>query len=733
MSLLSTSSTTQQEAYLYENHYPQPIVVAPNSQICLQKFIHYRGSLYEVTTQNNSIGFRFGTGGRNQDIPRFVTIPVGTYDGSDLADAIALALNSANQQQNYEWAVTFTPAPSANDDDAFQISYISVPTPPINSGTYNEFSSGQLTKSNENQGGDEFAKITYNGTNADHYANVISKRSTLVYLGEQTWRNIAPNKNTEMFQPLQMGLVRNLLSNPANSNPNLQFDGTNYDIALELQGDGMAVTYGRQRQGSIVGSPNWFQSDIRRDLQPLFNAIFKPGNTFDPHMRLECKLTIYASAQTSRRVLIQLSTKTSGQADYTPLANGFGGNSPITNTPLVKTLNIGGDSFTGLVFDSNDINLNDTLTKINQHYPKLSVAPFLPTISFQKAGNNILTGYALNSDTWTNNAGAVITTFTALTNNANGYDWRSNTNVANVLDNMYWKQTSAKTFEMMNGDVPLLDPPLYAAGLDPAAGQTNPNGQLTITDVATNSVVQVTNFDGAAPVAEVTGKLSVLTQGIFNTIEPVASVQGSAEEVTAGEEGGGQLTDLSSNARLFLRGVGGGVEADVGNLLGFSNNEEDFGGGAATGAAVNSDQEPQQTANNNTLHISIPEMPLVKSYEGENSAEAKSIAIIPREEFATGETEGSLVYVAPFENWIDINNGQELNMNLLTTIVRNADGSLSENLVRETQAIFKLRQDPMKMEEEKKAERFKEIAEMMANTINTGLTSLISPQQLIGS
>jgi hypothetical protein len=126
-------------------------------------------------------------------------------------------------------------------------------------------------------------------------------------------------------------------------------------------------------------------------------------------------------------------------------------------------------------------------------------------------------------------------------------------------------------------------------------------------------------------------------------------------------------------------------------------------------------------------------MPLVKSYEGENSAEAKSIAIIPREEFATGDTEGSLVYVAPYENWIDINNGQELNMNLLTTIVRNADGSLADNLVRETQAVFKIRQDPMKMEQDLKEQRFKEMAEMMANTINTGLTALIKPQQLIGS
>ena len=121
MSLLSTSSTTNQEAFLYENHYPQPIVIEPNSQICLQKFIHYRGALYEVNSQNNVIGFRFGTGSGNQDVPRFAEIPIGTYDGADLATAITDALNSVNQQQNYEWLVNFIPAASANDDDAFQI------------------------------------------------------------------------------------------------------------------------------------------------------------------------------------------------------------------------------------------------------------------------------------------------------------------------------------------------------------------------------------------------------------------------------------------------------------------------------------------------------------------------------------------------------------------------------------------------------------------------------------
>lgn len=730
MSLLSTSSTTQQEAYLYENHYPQPIIVSPNSQICLQKFIHYRGALYEVTSQNNTIGFRLGTGGTNQDVARFVNIPNGTYDGDDLAAAITLALNSVNQQQNYSWTCTFTAAPSSNDDDIFQIQYASVPTPGSNSGDYNLFSSGQLTVSNQGIAAEQ-AKITYNGTNANHFANVISKRSTLVYLGDQTWTDIQPSHHTEIFQPLQVGLVRSKLSNPANVNPNLQFKPTRYDIAVEFNGDNMAVTYGRQRQGSIVGNENWFVSDVRRDLNGLFDAVFKAnGGVFNPDIKLEVKLTIYASSQTSRRVLIQLWSKDVGETAYTPLADGLGGNSTITGTPLVKTLSVGGDTFPGLIFDSNDPTLNDTGTKINQHYPKLSVAPFLPAISFQKTGNLILTGYALNSETWTNPGGTNTITFVPLVGNTNGYVWRTDANPGSVQDGLYWYQVDRVTYHIKGGDVPITDPPLYIATVDPTG---DVNGKITVVDGTTSAQVFIITFTGTSPVAEVTTRLSVSTDGIFNPIEPVLGVQGEATEATAGAEAGGLLTDLNSNARLFLRGSGGGAEADVANLLGFSNNEEDFGGGSQSGASVTSDQEPQQTANNNTLHISIPEMPLVKSYEGENSAEAKSIAIIPREEFATGDTEGSLVYVAPFENWIDINNGQEINMNLLTTIVRNADGSLAENLVRETQAVFKIRQDPMKREQEKKAEQLREMAEILANTINTGLTSIITPQQLIGS
>lgn len=728
MSLLSTSSTTNQEAFLYENHYPQPIIIEPNSQICLQKFIHYRGALYEVSTQNNIIGFRLGTGGQNQDTARFAAIPTGSYDGASLAAAITLALNSVNQQQNYEWLVNFIPAPSTNDDDSFQIQYSSVPTPDPNSGQYNLFSSGQLAVSNTNKDNEE-AKITYNGTNADHFAQVISKRSTLVYLGEQTWNMIQPHRTTEIFQPLQIGLVRSALSNPNNPNPNLQFKSDRYDLSVGFEGNNIIIFYGRKSPGNIpVGAPGWFVYDARRDLDGLFDAVFKPGGTFSPHTKLQVKFSIYASAQSTRRVIIQMYKKEAGETTYTPLINGTGGNGQ-NGKPLVITQTAGGDNFPGCVFDSSDGDLSDTDSPIAAHYPNLKAAPFFPTTTFQKSRNVILTGYALDADSWQNAAQTSTAIFIPLVGNTNGYNWKTD---GTLLTNYYWKQIDPLTYYISSSDVPLTDPPQYIGTLDPTG---NTNGQIVVRDGTTNNVFRTMNSDGTSPVAEETGALSVFTQGIFNGQEPVPGLQGElGDEATEDVPGGGLGADLASNARMFLRGAGGGQEASVGNLLGFSDNEPEFNnGGTGTGGSIDSDQAPDQTANNNTLHISIPEMPLVKSYEGENSAEAKSIAIIPREEFATGETEGSLVYVAPFENWIDINNGQELNMNLLTTIVRNADGSLADNLQRETQAVFKIRQDPMKIEEERKAEKFKEMAEMMANTINTGLTALIKPQQLIGS
>ena len=249
MSLISTSSTTSQEAFLYENHYPQPIVIEPNSQICLQKFIHYRANQYEVDSQSDIIGFRFGSGSAENpgqfDTARFARIPNGSYTATVLAEAITTALNSVNQQQNYVWTCNYIPPADPDDVDGFQILYNSVPTPNVNAGLYNSFSDPLVTISNEGSDNQE-AKIEYGGGASNSEANVISKRSILVKDGQQTWNMLQPDLTNEDFYPLNIGLTRALNSDPENENPNLAFDTSLMDLQVAFNGSEIGVFYSQR-------------------------------------------------------------------------------------------------------------------------------------------------------------------------------------------------------------------------------------------------------------------------------------------------------------------------------------------------------------------------------------------------------------------------------------------------------------------------------------------------------
>ena len=68
MSLISLSSksisrndTTQQAPFNFKNFFPQPIVIKPQSQVCLTTFYHFRTEgLYNINSNNDLIGFCFG-------------------------------------------------------------------------------------------------------------------------------------------------------------------------------------------------------------------------------------------------------------------------------------------------------------------------------------------------------------------------------------------------------------------------------------------------------------------------------------------------------------------------------------------------------------------------------------------------------------------------------------------------------------------------------------------------
>jgi hypothetical protein len=727
MSLISTSSNEGQRPFMYQNHYPQPIEIKPNSQICLQKFFHYRGGSYQVDDGNNVIAFRFGSGttpANSIDVLRYATLIRGTYTGTELATELARALNEVNQQQNYLWGATFVGGLGGNPDQ-FTIEYTSPPTPDREAGQYQEYEEGTGVMLITGQGDtpNSFATISYEGI-ADDNAQAISQTPTLTFLGEQTWEDIQIDKQDGDYKTLQLGMCRAIIADPDAENPNNQFDAIKQDWVILLEDSEIEIYYGRQRQGSVIGNPDWFQTSVRRTLPVAFKtAVFTTDTT-----RLKLTMTIYATAQTARKMIIQAFKKETGEAAYTAIADGVGGNG-ANGQPLVATKTFGADTFEGVIYDSSDDNFQDegnglSSTMLPKH------APFYATTCFNDEHAVVLDQYDLGADTWTNGSGTSTFTFLPLVNNLNGYAWQT-TQAGAFLNNAFWFKRDALYYEIMSSDVPLTTPPDNYAILDPTGGPSG-NGQMIIYDGTTQAQVQLINFDGVAPVPETTMSMEIKTQGIFN---PIPTLLGATdanfnpEHSTTAPSGGGLLVDLNSNAFLLFNEE----DANIGTLLGMPDRHDFNNGGAGSTGSVSSDTAPDQTANDKTLHISLPEMPLVKSFEGENSQEAKSIAIIPRDEFHTGATEGSLVYVAPFENWIDINNGQELNINLLTTIVRNADGTLASALRNETQAVFKIRQDPAKVEEDKMIERNRQMAELLANTINTGLVSMVDPNRMIGS
>ena len=723
MSLISTSSNEGQEAFMFQNHYPQPIEIKPNSQICLQKFFHYRGGSYQVDEANNIIAFRFGSGttpATSQDVLRYASLIRGAYTGDQLATELARAMNEVNQQQNYLWGATFVAGIGANADQ-FTISYTSPDTPTAEAGQYSTYLEG--TADVVITSAPPFAEIKYEGV-ADDEAQVISSTPTLTYLGEQSWEDIQLHKPNQQFKLLKCGMCRAVIADPNDENPNNQFDPALQDWVVNFQVNRVEIFYGRQRQGSVVGNPDWFQSSIRRTLPTAFKtAVFTADTT-----RLKLTMTIYATAQTARKMIIQVFKKETGEETYTAIADGVGGNG-ANGQPLVATKTFGADTFEGVIYDSSDDNFQDEGNGLaSTMLPKN--APFYATTSYNNAHTQVLSEYALDTDTWRNGGDTWDATFSPLTNNLNGYTWETTSSLVSVIDGRFWFQIDPLYYEIMDSDIPLSSPPDKYAVLDPTGN--GGNGQIIVYNGTTDAMESTINYSGAAPVPETTETMTLKTQGIFN---PIPTLLGKTDptfnpqHVTTSPAGGGLGVDLNSNAFILFNEE----DANIGTLLGMPDRHDFNDGGAGATGEVSSDSAPDQTANDKTLHISLPEMPLVKSFEGENAQEGKSLAIIPRDEFHTGSTFGSLVYVAPYENWVDINNGQELNINLLTTIVRNADGTLASSLRNETQAVFKIRQDPAKVEEDKQMERNRQMAELLANTINTGITSIINPNNMIGS
>ncbi len=171
----------------------------------------------------------------------------------------------------------------------------------------------------------------------------------------------------------------------------------------------------------------------------------------------------------------------------------------------------------------------------------------------------------------------------------------------------------------------------------------------------------------------------------------------------------------------------------IGKLIGFSNN-------VVFMTAKNSSQPIDPTnpfrsnaetliiSKDTTLHIGIPELAGVKSFEGEISQQYKTIKVIPKSDFQQGSN-GSLSFTSNYQDFIDINNAQELQLNELTIQVREPDGTMATTLQPVSRATIKIQQNP-KMEEINKQEKLLDRMERMMSQNQNKVMDVSNPSKI---
>lgn len=142
MSLVSLSSNSSKIQFLtqrpfdFQNHFPQPLILEPDSEVCLTNltfgnpgdndYVIRGGQNPSINDGNNKLAFSFGDKGYyGLDI---AMIKEGKFTGSQLATEIAVALNNACRFEYYEFSCVYAVGnPNANNpgptNDTFTISY----------------------------------------------------------------------------------------------------------------------------------------------------------------------------------------------------------------------------------------------------------------------------------------------------------------------------------------------------------------------------------------------------------------------------------------------------------------------------------------------------------------------------------------------------------------------------------------------------------------------------------
>ena len=791
MSLITTNSKVERNPAHYSNNYPQPIELKPNSQICLQKFIHTRDTdNFDITGQNNALIIKFGQPSGADNPERQVILSRGVYSGDELATEIQTKLNAQIQQQNFFVNVSYN---GAGTDPTKQFTFELIQRPTVDfalkGGEWTTTFGAPRVDLVNNDVDNEDSKITFREVDGVYGDVCMMRRGMLTHGGTHEVQGITRDRSTNKLQGVGVGAVSNFISKETGTPPPANGTGNDFgtefqDIQVNFKTDDAGVetidvdmlTY-----GGSGGGRTRRRKECRTLPQNVVSAIFAIANIRD----LKCVITTIQhqgqyKANEAGDWLVQLFYLNENTDAYEPITNALIGNLELPyfgggTHPVFNTQPVAGVNYEGTIFWSrSQLYYQFGTAQINSVKP--SRAAYLPTVfATADAEPQTLLYYDLTTgNDWVKGDGTQEYDFAAAPANdedfvyraekrrivdgvvllylwvkpatsathATGLNpllwecWEGTTSETEVPDSSQpftftaaiqnpttaprWSQSNGANFDSQQASIDevLVPIPLKVKGYyNFESRQTSPPTQLRLDKH--NAVEAVEDDVDAVPD---TPAVLAPPLGVSNPPAVAALPRGFLIWLER-DEGLGQVGTYVATMRIllgFTRGTSGG-----GNLgLYFTN---DAGGGNVPPTypySLTNTQDPNTIAGDTTLHISIPQLNNIKTYEGarldsditgaaslsaSNGDITNTIAVIPRQEFQSDRDTGELVYVAPYENWIDIQNAGTLQINQLTVLVRNADGTVASDLTRETTAIFKIREDPItaaQLREDARMERF---------------------------
>ena len=554
----SKNETIQQPPFNFKNHFPQPIVIKPNSQVCLNHFYHFRDDgYYRITSDNNVIAFMIANFRRISDY-RYARIINGRYEGDELATAIATAMNNALLQENYTWSCVFTKGnANANPvtEDLFTITYANVSTPAnpkggIWSSIVNNNSTAIMNIVN-NDTDNNNSILSHLGTGR---ASAILEKGIRLHEGNATFLGFGLEGEgttfSNAFRPhtSTCGLIRHTLSSPSNANPFVNFNPLQGDILVNIGinvDDGqykVVVSNLQQRRGTTgISAPNGRVQEERRvldavDLDALFDTTDRFGFQF---------LRTSATTQRGHDFVIRMLKSTDGNS-YGAIADGVGGNNALDGRPNIYSQTINGVNYTSLIYTTTGIpdgaggvidnpNTGKSTASVNRGIVKY--APFHPFISLNENsayitgsdlhGQHITLQTEAENNTNTGSVADSVYSMLVVNHTNNGYDYKLNLLLAETTPLAGNGSAQATGMVLKQKTNEPLDFDVYLNDTVPIAGATA-IGEMTYDPFTNNGIYSFAltsgftlnplSFKGVSVAVPKSSPLLIACSGKFNLI-----------------------------------------------------------------------------------------------------------------------------------------------------------------------------------------------------------------------